>query len=67
MGIIDRVIRVMLATAVGVLYFAGAINGIAVIILGAFSVIFLLTSTVAFCPLYLPLNISTCGNKEEKT
>ena len=59
MGTIDRVIRVILALLVLVLYLAGSISGTATIILGIFAVIFVLTSLVGFCPLYVPLKIST--------
>ena len=59
MGTIDRAIRVILAIVVAVLYFIGAINGLAAVILGIIAVIFLLTSAVSFCPLYVPLKLST--------
>ena len=64
MGSIDRVIRIVAAIVIGILYFTNQITGIAAIILGVFAVIFLLTSVVAFCPLYLPFKFST--KKEEK-
>jgi len=63
MGTIDRVIRVILAILVLVLYLAGSISGTAAIILGIFAVIFVLTSLVGFCPLYGPLGISTKRKK----
>lgn len=59
MGMIDRVLRVVFAVAVAVLYFAHMISGTAAIILGALSVVFVLTSAVGTCPLYLPLGLST--------
>ena len=64
MGSADRIIRVLLALVVGVLYFTNQISGTAAIILGLFAVIFLLTSAVAFCPLYLPFKISTLKKTE---
>ena len=64
MGSADRIIRVLLALVVGVLYFTSQISGTAAIILGLFAVIFLLTSVVAFCPLYLPFKISTLKKTE---
>lgn len=64
MGSADRIIRVLLALVVGVLYFTDQISGTAAIILGLFAVIFLLTSAVAFCPLYLPFKISTLKKTE---
>ena len=59
MGLIDRGIRTILAVTVGILYFTGHLTGLAAIILGIFAVVFLLTSFIAFCPLYLPFKIST--------
>ena len=59
MGTLDRIIRTLLAFVVILLYLFGLISGIAAIILGIFAVIFLLTSFVSFCPLYVPLKIST--------
>jgi small-conductance mechanosensitive channel len=59
MGSIDRLIRVILALVVGVLYFTNLITGTAAIILGALAIVFLLTSAVSFCPLYLPFKLST--------
>jgi hypothetical protein len=58
-GIVDRSIRVLLALIVAVLYFTNQISGTAAIILGLFAVIFLTTSFMAFCPLYVPFKFST--------
>lgn len=59
MGLADRAFRVILAVIVGVLYFTGQISGTLAIILGVLAIVFLLTSLISFCPLYLPLGIST--------
>ena len=59
MGAIEGIIRVILAVVFGILYVTGQISGLAAVILGIFAVIFLVTSAVAFCPLYVPLGIST--------
>ncbi len=59
MGTIDRAIRVIVAIVIGVLYFTGQISGTAAIILGILAVVFLLTSLVGTCPLYLPFGLST--------
>ncbi|MCX6145192.1 MAG: DUF2892 domain-containing protein [Ignavibacteriales bacterium] len=59
MGTVDRSIRVLLALIVAVLYFTNQISGTAAIVLGLFAVIFLITSFMAFCPLYVPFKIST--------
>ena len=59
MGSLDRVIRIILAVLVAILYFTDQISGTAAIILGIFAVAFLLTSFVSFCPLYAPFKFST--------
>lgn len=59
MGTIDRVIRIVLALLVVVLYLMGQMSGLAAIVLGIIAVIFLATSAVGYCPLYQLLGIST--------
>jgi len=59
MGNIDRSIRALLAVLVGVLYYTGIISGTTATILGALAIVFLLTSLVSSCPLYMPFGIST--------
>lgn len=59
MGTVDKAIRVIVAIVIGVLYFTGQITGTAAIILGILAVVFLLTSLVGTCPLYLPVGLST--------
>jgi uncharacterized membrane protein YtjA (UPF0391 family) len=59
MGTVDRVVRTVVALAIGVLYFTGKISGTVAAVLGFFAVVFLVTSLVSRCPLYAPLGIST--------
>ena len=59
MGTADRLIRSLAAVAVGVLYFTGTFSGTVAAVLGVFAGIFLLTSLVAWCPMYAPLGVST--------
>ena len=66
MGAVDRVIRLILAAVIAVLYAMGEISGTAAIILGIFAVIFALTSLVGFCPLYTIFNISTKPKAKKK-
>lgn len=63
MGSADRISRILFAIVIGVLYFTKAIEGTAALVLGAFAIVFLLTSLISFCPLYVPLGISTCKKK----
>jgi hypothetical protein len=62
MGTIDRIVRVGLVVAIAAGYFLGMITGTAAIVLGALAVIFLGTSLVGTCPLYLPFGLSTKSN-----
>ena len=59
MGTIDKVIRILVAVVVVVLYFTHVISGVLAIILLALSAIFVITSLLSFCPLYLPFGLST--------
>lgn len=65
MGMADRVIRSVIAVVIAILYFAGILTGIWGLILLILACVFLLTSMVSFCPLYLPLGINTCGKSDE--
>jgi hypothetical protein len=60
MGTADRVIRILVAVVIGVLYFTGRISGTLAIILGIVAVVLVVTSLVAWCPAYLPFGMSTC-------
>ena len=64
MGSIDRAIRVLAVVVIAILYITNQISGTATIILGLVAAVFLLTSTAAFCPLYLPLKLSTIKKKD---
>lgn len=59
LGTIDRILRVLLALVIGILYFTESISGTTALILGLFAVIFLATSAIGFCPLYFPFKLST--------
>lgn len=65
MGTADRIIRVIIAAIVGVLFFTGTISGILGIILLVLAGVFVLTSMISFCPLYAPFGIKTCKIKEK--
>jgi len=63
MGSTDKLIRVIIAAVIAGLYWQGIIPGTLGIVLLIFAAIFVLTSFVSFCPLYLPLGINTCKKK----
>jgi hypothetical protein len=59
MGSIDQVIRILIAIVIGVLYYTETISGTLALVLAALAGIFVLTSLIGFCPLYLPFGLST--------
>ncbi len=63
MGAVDRLVRIVLAMVVGVLYFTGRISGYLAVILGIVAVAFLVTSAIGYCPAYVPLKLSTKRKK----
>lgn len=67
MGSLDRTLRTLAAIVVGVLYATGHIGGTTALILGVLAVVFLLTSFVGSCPLYMPFGLSTCKESSPKT
>lgn len=64
MGSADRVIRVLIALIIATLYFIEVISGTVAIVLLVLAAVFILTSLVSTCPLYMPFGLSTC--KTEK-
>ncbi len=66
MGSIDRIIRVIIAAIIGVLFFTGTISGTFGIVLLVLAAVFALTSLFSFCPLYAPFGIKTFPMKEKK-
>ncbi|MBS1737912.1 MAG: DUF2892 domain-containing protein [Bacteroidetes bacterium] len=64
MGTTDKAIRILIAVVIGVLYFTNTISGTLAIVLGILAIVFLLTSFISFCPLYLPFGINTFKKKK---
>lgn len=64
MGSADRIIRILIAAVVVILYATNIISGTLGIILLVVAGVFLLTSFISVCPLYLPFGLSTCKKKE---
>ncbi|MDA3780294.1 MAG: DUF2892 domain-containing protein [Bacteroidales bacterium] len=65
MGTADKIIRVIIAAIVTILYFTNVITGTLGIILLVLAGIFLLTSLISTCPLYSLFGIKTCPFKKE--
>ena len=59
LGSIDKAIRVLMAAIVFILVFAKVVTGTGAVILFILGVVLVLTSIVGFCPIYLPLGLST--------
>lgn len=64
MGLIDKIIRSLIAAFIAILYFTNLISGTVALVLGAFAIIFIITSFVSFCPLYAPFGINTRKSKQ---
>jgi len=63
MGKTDRLIRTGIAAVIGALILSQVLIGTAALLLGILAVIFILTSIVGICPLYMPFHISTRHKK----
>ncbi len=59
MGTIDKVIRVLVAVIILVLYFTHVISGTLAVILLILAGVFVVTSLLGFCPFYLPFGLNT--------
>jgi hypothetical protein len=66
MGSADRIIRVLAAVVLIALYFGNVVTGTLGIVLLVVAGVFIATSLVSFCPLYLPLGLNTCSTEEKK-
>jgi hypothetical protein len=64
MGNTDKIIRLIIAIGIAILYFTGVITGTIGIVLMILAGVFILTSLVSFCPLYTLFGMNTCPRKE---
>lgn len=64
MGSVDKAVRIIIALIIAGLYYAGVIEGTLGIVLLVLAGVFVLTSFIGFCPLYLPFGISTREKKK---
>jgi hypothetical protein len=63
MGGADRIIRIIIAVVVGILYLQGIIAGTLAYVLLALAAVFVITSFISFCPLYRLVGMNTCPRK----
>lgn len=66
LGLPDKIFRLTLASVVALLYYTQVISGTWAIILGVLAVVFVITSFVGFCPLYVPFRINTAKKKKDE-
>jgi hypothetical protein len=64
MGSADRIIRIIIALVVGLLFYFETISGALGYGLVIVAAIFLLTSFVSFCPIYFIFGIRSCPVKK---
>ncbi|HQQ93141.1 MAG TPA: DUF2892 domain-containing protein [Bacteroidia bacterium] len=60
----DRVVRILVAVLIALLYYKGVVTGMLGLVLLILALVFVATSFLSFCPLYTLFGIST--RKEEK-
>ena len=65
MGSTDKMIRVVVAVVLIILFATKVVTGTLGVVLLALAGIFLLTSLIGFCPLYYPFGISTCKKSDQ--
>lgn len=65
-GIIDRILRGLVAVAILLLYLTHQISGGTATVLGIIALVMFLTSTLGFCPCYVRLNVNTSKKKLEE-
>jgi hypothetical protein len=61
MGRWDRTLRLVAALVIAGLLIAGVLKGTAAVVLAIIAAIFVITTFIRFCPLYVPLGIDTKG------
>jgi hypothetical protein len=59
MGMADKIVRIIIAIVFAVLYFTNIVPGTVGIILLLLGIVFVITSLIGFCPLYLPFGMNT--------
>ncbi|MDH7460556.1 DUF2892 domain-containing protein [Chitinophagaceae bacterium 26-R-25] len=60
MGLIDRMIRLLVAMLFVALYVMGLVTGVFGAFLIAVSIVFIATSLIGYCPVYDVFHIKTC-------
>lgn len=66
LGNADKLVRVLVAAVISILYFTNVISGTLATVLLVLAGIFVATSLIGFCPLYALVGINTCPVKTSK-
>lgn len=66
MGSVDKIIRLIIAGVIAILFFTNIISGTLGIILLVFAGVLVITSFISFCPLYTLFGANTCPTKEKE-
>jgi len=64
MGSTDKIIRILIAIVIAVLFFTNVISGTLGILLLVLAGVFVFTSLISFCPLYTLFGMSTCPKEK---
>lgn len=64
MGSADKIIRLLIAALIAVLFFTNVIGGTLSIVLMILAGVFVATSFISFCPLYTLVGYSSCPTKK---
>ena len=59
MGSVDKALRILVAIVIAVLFYTEVVTGVLGIVLLVLAGVFVLTSFISFCPLYLLFGINT--------
>ncbi len=63
MGTADKIIRLIIAAILAVLYFTGTVTGTIGIVVAIVAAVLVMTTLTGFCGLYTILGINTCKAK----
>lgn len=64
-GLIDKIIRIVVAIIIAYLLYAGIVIGVWAIVLAIIGIAMIVTAAMGFCGLYTIFGIKTCPKKEE--
>ncbi len=63
---LDKVIRILAAIVIAVLYFTHRISGTTALVLGIIALALVITSFINFCPIYWSIGISSFQRRKSR-